>query len=412
MSQSNPMQPSPPWGTNTKLVVGLTVVAIVAIFFVRFQALLGPLILAFTLTYLLHPLVAALSKSTHLSWRMSVNLVFVILLIVLIGLFTLSGFALLQQFQSLIRVVQNFVNELPEMIADLSDRVYVLGPYTLDMSLYLDEANLQGVVQELLGVVQPLLGQAGGLIATLASGTATMIGWGFFVLVTSYFLLADMSRVSNRILDVELPPGIHADFRHLGRELAHIWNAFLRGQVILFTLASIVFLMAFSALGVRYVLALALLAGLSRFVPYIGPVFTWTITMLVVFFQPENYLGLANWQYALLVLGVALLIDQIFDNMISPRVLGRSVGVRPAAVLVAAVIAANMIGLIGIVLAAPAVASLTLIARYTLSKMFDLDPWPDPGAEPEPVPYPWQGWGPRLQRARAWLRNHWGRRGR
>jgi len=79
---------SPQWGSTTKLVVGLTFVAIIAALLVRFQALLGPLILAFMLTYLLHPVVKSLSNATPLSWRMAVNLVFIVLVIVLAFNFT------------------------------------------------------------------------------------------------------------------------------------------------------------------------------------------------------------------------------------------------------------------------------------------------------------------------------------
>ena len=109
---------SPIWGATTKLVAGLTIVAIIAALFARFQSLLGPLVLAFMLTYLLHPLVKSLSDATHLNWRMAVNLIYIILVIMLISLFTATGFAVVQQFQSLVRVIDRFLTELPEMLTN------------------------------------------------------------------------------------------------------------------------------------------------------------------------------------------------------------------------------------------------------------------------------------------------------
>ena len=203
---------SPIWGSTTKLVVGLTIVAIFAALLSRFQTLLGPLVLAFMLTYLLHPIVKSLSNATPLTWRMAVNLIYIILVIVLISLFTATGFAVVQQFQSLVRVIERFVTSLPEMLTTLSTQSYVIGPLQIDMSQYLSAENLSGLAEQVLSAVQPLLGRAGGLLATVASGTASTVGWGLFVILVSYFLLADMARMPNPLTSIEIP-GYDADIR-------------------------------------------------------------------------------------------------------------------------------------------------------------------------------------------------------
>ena len=77
----------------------------------------------------------------------------------------------------------------------------------------------------------------------------------------------------------------------------------------------------------------------------------------------------------------ALVIDQIFDNLISPRIMADALKVHPAGVLVMALVAANLLGILGVVIAAPILATLQLIGKYVLRKMFDQNPWPE--AEPE-----------------------------
>ncbi len=380
--------PSRPWSPTTKLVVGLTFVAVVGALIVRFRFLVGPLILVFMLTYLLQPLVERLSGTTWLTWRMAVNLVFMLLVIVLILLFTATGFALVQQFQSLVRVLNRFLTSLPEMLENLPSQTYIVGPYQIDFSQYLAEANLPALAEQILAAVQPMLGQAGGLLAAVASQTVSTLGWTLFVIVTAYFLLLDLPRMSRNWLGVEIP-GMGDDLCRLRRELGIIWNAFLRGQVILFTLALVLTGIVLGALGTRYALALALLAGLARFIPYIGPVVTWAVVALVAYFQ-INYLNMPPWEYTLLVVGTLIVLNQIFDNLISPRVLGETLGIHPAAILVAAIIAANLMGLIGIVLAAPVLASVVLIGRYALRKMLDLDPWPEQELALEDSAYPWE----------------------
>jgi len=387
---------SPPWGANIKLIAGLTLVGIVAAFLMRFHTIVVPILLAFILTYLLHPLAFRLSKATCLSWRMSVNVIFLVLMISVIVLFTLSGLAIVQQFQSLIGLVESFIADLPDLVADWSTRVYAIGPYQLDISQYMSQTSLESLTAELLSVVQPVLGRAGGLLSALASGTATILGWGFFIMLVSYFVLADMRQIPNRLVTIEIP-GYDADIRRLGRELTRIWNAFLRGQVVLFTLTVLVYTVLLTVLGMRYALGLALLAGLARFVPYVGPLVTWTTTVLVALFQGGNYFHLDAWHYAILVVVLAIIVDQIFDNLISPRLFGQALGVHPAAVLVAAIIAANLIGLVGVMLAAPVLATLILVGRYVARKMFNLDPWPEPESDAKQLEYPWAKWGQRLQ---------------
>src|SRR5690606_39840006 len=105
--------------------------------------------------------------------------------------------------------------------------------------------------------------------------------------------------------------------------------------------------------------------------------------------------------YALLVVVTGLVLDQIFDNLVSPRFLGNALGVHPAAVLVGALIASRLIGVIGLVLAAPVVATLKLLADYVLRKMFDQDPFPEVQAERRVAD---QTWARATRRAQAWWR--------
>ncbi len=372
---SDSINKSPTWGTNIKLIVGLTLVAIVAGIIIRFRTFISPLILTFILIYLLHPLVDRLSRVTGLSWRWSVNIIFIILVVFSLSVMTLTGVAVVQQFQSLIDVIERFINELPEMVSTFSTRIFMIGPFRIDMSQYLDTSNIESSLQKLLGFVQPVLGRAGGLFGSIASGTATTIGWGFLILILSYFILADIRRVPDQIVQIELP-GYDSDIRRILRELSRIWNAFLRGQMIMFTLSVVIYTILFTILGVRYVFALALLSGLARFVPYVGQWINWVVLLLVLVFQKSNYFGLNTVNYLILVVSIVFVMDQILDSIISPRIMGRSIGVHPAAVLLAALIGFSMLGIVGVFIAAPGLASITMLGRYIIRKMVDLDPWP------------------------------------
>ncbi|MDD5468546.1 MAG: AI-2E family transporter [Anaerolineales bacterium] len=391
---TEPSTTSPKWGSTTKLVVALTIVAILALLFIQFRNIIGPLLLAFILSFVLYPLAARLSKLLKVSWRAAVNLIYLLLVILLLTSFTLTGLAVVQQLQSLIGFVQRYVTDLPGMVDQLSKLTYQIGPFELSLGQF----DLQWLTNQLLSAVQPILGRAGSLISTFATSAAATVGWGLFVVLISYFLLAESGKVPNQLIQFDLP-GYHADIRRLNQELMKIWDTFLRGQLIIILLVMIAYSALMMILGVRFALGIAILAGLGRFVPYIGPAILWIVTTLVALFQGGNYFGLQPGYYALLVLVSAFVLDQIFDNLVTPRLLGKSLGVHPAAVLIAAIVAAKLIGLIGLILAAPVVATLKLVGVYVLRKMLDLDPWSAAAVEPEPPPNSWRRMRQRVQEA-------------
>ena len=381
---TDPAHSSPTWSTSTKAIVAIVMLVIIGALLVRFNSLIGPLLLTFIISYLLHPLASWLSSRTRLSWRGAVNLIFALLLVLVILLSTATGFAVVDQLRNLTRVVENFVTNLPQLAQDLSTQVYHVGPFEFDFAalesqvlqqLGVDFATL---AQQALNTLQPALGTAGTLLGAVATSALTTIGWGLFVLIISYFILADIGQVPDLLRSLQIP-ALDADLRRMGRELSQVWNAFLRGQLLLIVLIVTTSFILMSILGVRNALGLAFLAGLAKFVPYVGPLIAGITTALVAFFQGGNYLGIEPpFTYALIVVVAAVVLDQIFDNIVTPRIYGQALGVHPAAVLVAAFIAADLLGLVGLVLAAPVLASLQLFALYAFRKTLDLDPWPEP----------------------------------
>ncbi|MFH2038432.1 MAG: AI-2E family transporter [Chloroflexota bacterium] len=369
---------SPRWSKNTKLIITLILVVIAGAFIMRFHNLLGPVLFAFILAYLLHPVASFLDKKLLHSWRGSVSILYLVFIIILITLLTWGGLTLLQQIQSLITLVQNIITQLPELISNLSIQVFQIGPFQLDFT----KIDLTSIGQEILSVVQPLLGQLGNLVSNLAGSAASTFGWLAFIIIISYFFLLESGGLRTDIIRLDIP-GYNEDIRRIGSELSRIWNAFLRGQIIIFSMTVITYSILLPILGVRYAIGLAFLAGAANFLPYIGPAINWIALGLVTFFQVYKPFGLTPLLYTGLVILLALLVDQIYNNLIIPRIMSKALKVHPAAVLISAIIAANLIGLIGLLIAAPLLATMILVGKYTLRKMLDRDPWPKSEVEQE-----------------------------
>lgn len=393
MAEDHPHS-SPRWGSYTKLVVTLTTIVILGALLVHFHQIVVPILMAFVLAYLLHPIVELIGRKTPLSWGLVVNLLYLVFILILLILVTWGGVGLIGQIQNLISAVQNYSIQLPSIIENLSHQVFILGPIRFDFST-IDWATIG---QQVISYVEPALGKMGGVVGTLAGGAASTVGWTAFVVIVSYFLLLESGGLRKGILHFDVP-GYSDDIQRLSQKLSYIWNAFLRGQIIIFFSKVVAYAILMTLIGVHYSIGLALVAGFASFLPYIGPAINWIVIGLVSYFQPANPFGIAPLIYAIIAIGIALLIDQSFDNLVSPRIMARSLKVHPAFVLITAIIVANLIGLFGIIIAAPLLATLQLFGRYAARKMLDRDPWPPDEDIPTPLKVP--KWLVRLQ---AWWR--------
>lgn len=374
MTDTNPSKSSPRWGSTTKMVVAFTFIALLAALLIRVHTIIVPLLLAFIFSYLLYPVACLLDRLAILSWRASVGIVYIVIVLLLLGLITLGGVGVVNQVQSLITFVQSSLDELPTLIENVAAW---LSSFGLDIS----SVDLTTVSDQLLSVGRNLLGQMGSFLGSLAGSAASFLGWTLFVLLVSFFVLAESDGLREGILKVDLP-GYTEDLRRLGQELGRIWNAFLRGQIIIFLMALIIYSILLPALSVRYAIGIAFMAALAKFLPYVGPAITWVIMALVTYFQPSIPFGLEPLPYMLIVVITTSIIDWFMDNFIVPRIMARTLKVHPAAVLVAALVAANLLGLLGVIIAAPFLATCLLLGRYIMRKMLDLNPWPV--TEPEP----------------------------
>ena len=364
---------SPLWSNSTKIIVTLLILAGVIALLVRFSDLINTLVTALIFAILLHPLADWFHKKTKIPWNWSVTIIYFIVVIILFGLLTLGGIAIVDQAQSLITFLQNVLNDIPGLLNQLSTAKWTIGPFELDFT-YIDWNE---VSNQLLSTIEPLLSRLGNIIGGLASGTAGVIGSFLLALIISFLLLNESGGVRKKILSIELP-AYQEDFLRLGEKINTIWNAFLRGQAIVFLARFVMYLVILSVLRVRFILGMALLATLGNFIPYIGVAIAWITIFFVALFQGSTAFGLAPFPYALIVMAVGWILDNIYDTFFTPRVMADVLEVHPAAIMVAVLVGLNLFGLLGMLLAAPVLATLRLILWYVEKKLLDQNPWEEP----------------------------------
>jgi len=384
---------SPRWSASGKLLVGLTGIVVAGALVVRFRALIQLLVIAAIVAFLLVPVVRVIHRRVRLSWRVATHFVFLLLILLMVIGFTATGLALAQEVQSLVQTVQNILLDLPGLLESVSGMVIVFGPLRVDLAQF----DLPSLAEQAMVYVRPFLGEASGVVTSLAGGAIETVIRLVFIMAAAYFFTLDQPIFGDLWKRTALP-GFQYDWTRLQAALDRIWAAFLRGQIVLGLVIAVVVTIGLSIIGVRNALVLGLVSGLLEFLPIVGPVVAGAIAALVAFFQGSNWWGLDPLVFTLVVIAFFIIIQQLENNLLVPRILGNALSMHPVVILVAAVIGATLAGILGILLSAPTMATLILLGRYVYRKVFDLPPWDPPidgvpeGQAQAPLRPRWQWW--------------------
>lgn len=394
---------SPKWSWTTKLVVGLALVAFAIWLIVQFQGFLGMMITAFILSYLIHPIASFMQEKIKIPWRISVTLIYFVLVLSFLGLLTWGGLTIVEQIQNLIRFIENNIDQLPDLVSEATTQTYQIGPFTFTPS----GLNWDEIANEIVRAIQPVLGRIGNFASSIATGAANIVTWLILILLISYFLLAESEGIPSRVLNIQIP-GYSYDLERIGDELNRIWNAFIRGEILVVFFSLIIYTAMLGVLGVQFFFGLSVIAAIGQLIPYVGAWVTWISFGLVALFQSNIPYNLPPGIYMLIVLGVSMVINNIIDNILRTKVMAENLKVHPALVLIGALIGVQLFGFIGIIIAAPVMASFKLFLNYIINKLNDQDPWGNIDLR-EPIESPkWlQFVENKWDEVKKWIRQKW-----
>ena len=372
---------SPRWPAGIKRIALVASLIVIGLVIIQVRLLIIPLLMSLVVAYLVFPIVQFLHNRLYVPRVLAISLVYASLVGLLVWLSATATNPLLNQVNRFIDALPGYLSQgaiLLEQPIELWNEQQIVPseylPQEFDLSSYIDSLSSFGI-------------QGVNLFGSVASATAIGIGWVVFTLFVSFYLVKDHEIMVRYIVNV-LPEEYEWEIYQLFYELGDVWNAFLRGQIILFlVMGTTVFTMA-TIIGLPNALLLALLAGFAEFVPHFGPITVTIPAVLIAFFQTDSsWLGqlMSPVSFAILVgLGYATL-NQAAAYLLQPRVMGRSLNMHPLIVFIAALAGALVAGVVGILLASPMLASGRVIFRYIYRKLRDIPPYPVPGqAEAEP----------------------------
>ena len=338
------------------------------------RGVLTPIFLAFAIAYLLDPVV---DRFEALRLPRAVGIA-----VVMLGALTLLVLVVLLVVPRLVADVAGVLRDLPAHAQTLLERTQGwLGRMGIQTPTTSSEwvQRLREHADKIAGTVVAPVGTALGWVV---GGTATAIGaavGALIVPVLAIYLLYDFDRITAGIHDL-IPLRYREPVTSYAREIDEVLGQFVRGQLLVMVILAVLYGGSYAALGIRLAIPIGIVAGILNFVPYLGSAFALGAGIVM------SVIGGGGWgQLAGVAIAYAV-VQSLEGFVITPRIVGKTVGLRDVWVLLAMFVGGELFGFLGVLLALPgaAVAKIFVtraIARYRGSSLFLAAPGTTPPGE-------------------------------
>lgn len=294
------------------------------VFFQHIFGLLVLLFVSFLVTVAIKPLVNSLEKR-KVPRPLSA---FLILLLIFSGIITLA----VSLISPLISQTMAFLQQLPPLIERLA-------PYHIDLS----------------SLLTPQLTTAPGNVIKLAVGTFSGLLTFFTLVVISYYMIQDHTNLKKNLVSLFGDSNGETYFQAIN-EVEIRLGSWVRGELFLMVLVGTLNYIGFTLIGLPSAIPLAVIAGLLEIVPNVGP----TVAAI-----PAVLVGLSiSPTHALITTGLAILIQQLENNVFVPKVMQKAIGIHPVVTIVVLSIGFRLGGPILAILALPLILSVRVVYSH------------------------------------------------
>ena len=183
----------------------------------------------------------------------------------------------------------------------------------------------------------------------------------FLIPILTFYLLRDWDSILQTLAAI-VPSHLRATVIALARETDQVLGAFLHGQVLVMIALGAIYAAGLSLVGLKFAVAIGVVAGLVSFVPYLGFVFGIALAGLTVALEPDSWLRLLG---VIATFSVAQVIEGSF---LTPKLVGDRIGLHPVLVIFSVAAGGQLFGFFGILLALPAAAVLSVLVRFAYGK--------------------------------------------
>ncbi|TMM50903.1 AI-2E family transporter [Sulfitobacter sabulilitoris] len=308
-----------------------------------------PFLLGGAIAYLLDPVADRLE-------RLGLSRALATALITLVAVLIFVAMALLV-IPTLVQQSVNLFNIAPELARNFTDFLTAQFPGILD-----EGSTLRRSINTIGETVQA---KGGELLNTALSSAASIINIVVLLVivpVVAVYLLLDWDRMVARV--DELLPRDHAPtIRQLARDIDKTLASFIRGMGTVCVILGAYYAIALMLVGLQFGLVIGFVAGLITFIPYLGALIGGALAIGLGLFQ---FWG--EWVSLGLVAGIFVVGQVIEGNVLTPKLVGDSVGLHPVWLILALSVFGMLFGFVGMLVAVPVAAALGVIARFAVDR--------------------------------------------
>ena len=267
--------------------------------------------------------------------------------------------------------IASFVKRLPGLVArSRAEWEPRLAEYGLEVPKSVGQA-FEELHLDVQSVVTKSYTPATALVKWLLGGTVSAVGAivaALIVPVFAFYLLYDFDILVAKAGEL-IPPRHRSKANGFFREVDAVLGQFFRGQFTVMAVLAVLYSMGYGVIGVPLALPIGIMAGVLSFIPYVGSTLALATALLM------TALDWQGWTQILWVLGVHAVIQGLEGFVITPKIMGDTVGISAIAVLFALLVGAELLGFTGVLLAVPAAAVTKILVqrideRYRKSEFF------------------------------------------
>ena len=347
------------WSTINRYFVLTLVIAAAIWFAVAASSLMGALLIAALLAYVLDPLVSFVHVRAKLPRKLAVPLVYIGTIGLLVTIIVLIVPLLPEGTTSVVAELTIISDQIEEFVAT---PIVILG----------FELPLEEMVAELRIVSTDMF--SADLIFDYARSASANLAWILIIVVTIYYLLLDWGALRDWLLNLA-PPAHQTDAHRLYTDVRDVWSRYLRGQLLLMFIIGMLTWVSLVIVGLPGAAAIGLLAGILDVILSVGPAIAMVTAAIVALVSGSTYLPISNVWMVALVLAIFAAIQMAENIWLRPRVLGQSLRLHPAVVFIAVIGALTMAGVLVALIIIPVLGSFAILGRYLYAKIIGIDPW-------------------------------------
>lgn len=311
-----------------------------------------PFFVAWLLAYLLYPIVKFVQYKLHVPTRaLSIIVTLLFVLAILAGVFYLIVPPMLEQFEKLGNVASQYIRQSTngESFQSLVQQWLHQNRETIEQVF--KRKDVTDAIKSAMPKLFSVLGQTASVIISIVASLITLL-YMFFILLDYEYLTTNWIKI--------FPKKVRPFWKSLMKDVENELNNYIRGQSLVALIMGILFCIGFTIIDFPMAIGLGILIGIMDLVPYLHT-FALIPTAFLALLKAADT-GQNFWIIFASAFAVFCVVQIIIDMVVTPKVMGKAMGLNPAILLLALSVWGALLGFIGLIIALP--LTTILIAYY------------------------------------------------